>query len=486
MRSGAIRVLAFGGATLAMAVAAVAGPAQLSPRLRERLQAEPAALHPVWVFFADKGPDADQRLSEGLAWLTPRALSRRERRGVRGAGPDLQDLPVPTAYLQAVAARVTGLRQVSRWFNAVSVDATAAELEAVAELPFVARLDRVARFRRAPEPLAAGPRAASRTRAGEHLIDYGGGLNQVEQLGVPLLHDLGFQGQDVVIALLDAGFDNLSHEAFSAASIAAAWDFVNGDPDVGDGEDMGEGSHGTAVLSAIGGYAPGQLVGPAFAATYILAKTENTESETEVEEDNWAAAAEWAESLGAEVISTSLGYLSFDGGTGYTFEDMDGATAVSTLAAQRAVELGVVVVTSAGNAGAHPLHNTLGAPADGIFVISAGAVDALGERASFSSVGPTADGRIKPDLMAQGQAVVVASSISVSGYRLGNGTSFACPLIAGVAALVLQAHPDYTVFQVIEALRSTASRAAAPDNRYGWGIPDALRALALDLTPDRD
>jgi subtilisin family serine protease len=248
---------------------------------------------------------------------------------------------------------------------------------------------------------------------------------------------------------------------------------------------MGDGSHGTAVLSTIGGYAPGELVGPAFAASYILAKTENTDSETPVEEDNWAAAAEWAESLGAEVLTTSLGYLVFDSGTGYGYEDMDGATAVSTLAAQRAVELGVVVLSSAGNSGQHPdpARNTLGAPADGTYVISVGAVDEAGERVSFSSVGPTADGRIKPDLMARGQGVLVASSFTVSAYRTANGTSFACPLVAGVAALVLQAHPDYSVSEVVEVLRSTASRAATPDNVYGWGIPDAPAAIAIELTP---
>jgi len=273
MRARTVPRLVLAATAAVLASSAAAEAAEVSARLRTLLEAAPAERHAAWVFFADKGPRAGERLAEGLAWLTPRALSRRERRGVRGAGPDLADLPVASAYLQAVASRVSGLRHVSRWFNAVSVDATAAELAAVAELPFVARLDRVARFRRGPSrPGGGGPRAASRDAAAGHLIDYGPGLAQVEQIGVPAVHDLGVHGQDVVIAVLDSGFDNLAHEAFSAASIVSAWDFVNGDPDVADGADMGTGSHGTAVLSVVGGYAPGSRVGPAFAEDHRVGR----------------------------------------------------------------------------------------------------------------------------------------------------------------------------------------------------------------------
>jgi subtilisin family serine protease len=220
------------------------------------------------------------------------------------------------------------------------------------------------------------------------------------------------------------------------------------------------------------------MIGPAYAAAFILAKTENTASETPVEEDNWAAAAEWAEAMGADVISSSLGYLVFDRPfTSYTFMDMNGQTAISTRAADLAASLGVVVVNSAGNEGFNPDHNTLGAPADGRAVIAVGAVDFAGRRASFSSVGPTPDGRVKPDVAAQGVAVKVARSTSTTGYGGSSGTSFSCPLTAGVAALVLQAHPFYGVEQVISVMRETASNAGSPDNLLGWGIVNALAAV---------
>jgi subtilisin family serine protease len=289
---------------------------------------------------------------------------------------------------------------------------------------------------------------------------------------------MGLHGEGVMVAVFDTGFDTLSHEAFAAMSIVDRHDFVNGDDDVANGRDRGEGSHGTETLSVLGGWAPGHLIGPAFNATYILAKTEDTSSETPVEEDNWAAAAEWAEARGADVISSSLGYLTFDPGfPSYTADDMDGQTAISTRAAERAAERGVVVVISAGNAGPSTLHNTLGAPADGRLVLTAGAVTSAGARASFSSVGPTADGRIKPDVAAQGVAVTAAAPGTASEYTSVNGTSFSCPLTAGVVALVLQARPTATVSEIEDVLRATASQAAQPDNLLGWGIVDAARAI---------
>jgi len=223
-----------------------------------------------------------------------------------------------------------------------------------------------------------------------------------------------------------------------------------------------------------GGLQEGQLIGPAFGADFILAKTENTDSETPVEEDNWAAAAEWAESLGADVISSSLGYLEYDSPfPSYTFRDMNGQTALSTRAAEMAAERGVVVVNSAGNSGFDNAHNTLGAPADGAHVLAIGAVDPRGARASFSSVGPSADGRIKPDFAAQGVSVKVASPGTVSAYGTANGTSFSCPLTAGVVALLLQVNPAASPDDVAGVLRATASRAGIPDNLLGWGIINA-------------
>ena len=442
----------------------------------------------AWVFFADKGEAAEARAAAARAPMTPRAASRRRLRG-QVAGTTVEDLPLVPAYVDKVAASVQRVRQRSRWFNALSVEATAAQLEAIEALPFVARLDLVRRYRRREDE---APRAEIETSAGSRkpvrkpavaVLDYGTSLGQLTQIGVPAVHEMGFHGEGVVVAVFDGGFNSLNHEVFSSLHLVAAHDFVNGDDDVGDGADMGDGSHGTMTLSVLGGLQEGQLIGPAFAADFILAKTENSVSETPVEEDNWAAAAEWAESLGADVISSSLGYLEYDSPfPSYTFRDMNGQTAISTRAAEMAAARGVVVVNSAGNSGSNAEHNTLGAPADGAHVLAIGAVGPTGIRTSFSSVGPSADGRIKPDLAAQGQAVKVALPGSVSRYGTASGTSFSCPLTAGVAALLLQVNPGASPDDVAGVLRATASQAGAPDNLLGWGIVNAS-AAATAWTP---
>jgi subtilisin family serine protease len=454
---------------------------RLGPRLRLALERE-AGPQLVWVHLRDKGPDAGARLAEARRVVSPRALARRARRG--GGGMSLQDAPVFAGYRDEVARRVLAVRHELRWSNALSVWATPQQVQALAALPFVSRLDLVRRYRRgrelereAPWVEAAGQAHRQAPRAAA-AIDYGTSLGQVTQINVPKAHDLGLHGEGVIVAVFDGGFNNLAHEALAPLAILAQRDFVNGDDDVGDGNDRGEGSHGTNTLSVLGGRREGQLVGPAFAATFILAKTEDSESETPVEEDNWAAAAEWAESLGADVISSSLGYTDFDAPfPAYGVGDFNGETAISTKAANWAATFGMVVVNSAGNSGFNSQHGTLGAPADAHGALAIAAVDALGMRTSFSSVGPTADGRVKPDLAAQGQGVKAASSRSPSGYSSVAGTSFSCPLTAGAAALVIQAHPDYRPDQVGYVLRTTASQASKPDTLLGWGIVNTLAAI---------
>ncbi len=469
--------------TAGAAAAPAAAQSRVSRALDAAFERQPGQVQAVWVFFKDKGTSA-AALAEARARLTPRALSRRALRGRRGAAVvGFEDLSLLRSYVDAVARPGARVRHESRWFNAVSVEATADDVRALAALPFVDRIDLVRRFRRgAEEPVVAAASLDFRppAAAAGYALDYGASFGQLAQINVPAVHDLGLHGEGVVVGVFDAGFSNLGHEALAPLAIVARHDFVNGDDDVADGTDHGEGSHGTETLSTIGGYKPGQLIGPAFAASYILAKTENTDSETPVEEDNWTAAAEWAESLGVDVISSSLGYLTFDAPyVSYTYADMNGEVAISTKAAALAADRGVVVVNSAGNEGYNPEHNTLGAPADGKRVLSIGAVDSAGLRVFFSSVGPTADGRIKPDVAAQGSLVLVAQPLPFlsTGYTLASGTSFSCPLTAGVVALVLQAHPTYTVDQVLTVMRSTASQAGAPDNLLGYGIVNALAAV---------
>jgi subtilisin family serine protease len=469
-----------GVAVMAGAAEKPASEAPFSARLAARLAAQPPG-SPVraWVFFRDK-EKGQESWGEARARLSPRALARRQKRGSR-PGLEEADLAVTPAYVRAVADRVRRVRHVSRWLNAASVEATEAELRTLAALPFVARIDLLAAGRRLPEPKPDVARTSGPARRHLSGIDYGPSEGQLAQLRVPEVHDLGLNGTGVVVAVFDTGFD--THESLSAMPILAARDFVNGDDDVRTGADRGDASHGTAVLSVLGGYMPGQLVGPAFGATFVLAKTEDTWSETPVEEDHWAAAAEWADALGVDVISSSLGYLQFDfGWPSHLPADLNGQVTVVTRAADLAAERGIVVVNSAGNAGDDPVQNTLGAPADGFLVLATAAVSATGERAVFSSVGPTPDGRVKPDLAAQGLATYAADTGDFP-YRTLSGTSLSCPLVAGVAALVLQAHPEYTVAQVHHVLRATASQASSPDNLLGWGIVNALAAVAAEVPP---
>lgn len=454
--------------------------AYLTPLLDTALrQGRDGERHAVWVYFRDKGA---RLVTQSAPPVSARALGRRARRAGAGTWTAYEDQAVAPGYEAQVSSRVARVRHTLRWMNAMSVEATAAQVRALAALPFVDHLDVVRRYRGNRErPQAVDPGAANGSRLRRldvQALDYGSSFDQLAQIRVPELHARGLTGEGVLVAVFDSGFPNLEHDAFSTMSIVSQWDFVHGVDDVRGGGD----GHGTATLSVAGGFQPGQLVGPAFRASFMLAVTENIESETPIEEDNWAAAAEWAESWGADVISSSLGYGEFDlPWASYTDIDMDGMTAITTRAAAMAAARGVVVVNSAGNGGGHPTRNTIIAPADGVRVLSTGAVDREGLRAYFSSVGPTADGRIKPDVAALGVAVKVATVQSPRSYGFASGTSFSCPLTSGVVALLLQAHPEYSVDDVLTALRTTSAQSAAPDNLLGWGLLDAVAAVDLDL-----
>ena len=414
--------------------------------------------------------------------MNERAINRRAKLG-KAQIADHYDVPVYSKYLENIRSRVSKFRHPSRWLNAVSAEATTDQIERIAALPFVERIT-VVRSGKRPLPEVSDAMPVN-TGAGFNksaVIDYGSSLTQNEQINVTVLHNLGYTGSGVLIAVLDAGFNNLEHPSLSHLNIVDQWDFVNNDGVVDDelGQ-AGVGDHGILVLSTLAGFDEGNLIGPAHGADYLLAKTENTDSERNIEEDHWVAAAEWADTHGADIISTSLGYRDFDNGqNSYGSSDMNGASAISTLGAEVAASRGILVVTSAGNNGpAAPGENTLGAPADGPTVLAIGAVTANGARASFSSVGPTADGRIKPDVMAMGVATVCASSIN-SGYRTANGTSLACPMVAGAAALVLEINPGMSNLDLMNALRNSATQSNVPDNLMGWGIIDAAKAAGID------
>jgi hypothetical protein len=472
---------------------------RLDPRLASALLpgAEPAA---VWVEFVDKGEqgpaDLARRLAQAERDLSPECRARRIRTGVRPL-VDYLDLPLSPAYLQALEAQ--GLRPYgySRWFNGVAVRAAGDPLARLASLDCVRRVSPAplaAPRARRPAPalewtMAASPGGAAHASGGS--VSAGGGYGmtagELARLNVPALHDSGFIGTGVLVCLFDEGFNFYNkHTATRNIDVGnRTRDFVRGGTDVQDTVlAPGFFEHGEWTLSAIGGNAPGIFVGPAYGARFALARTEDSGSEKPIEMVNWLMAAEWADTLGARIISSSVGYFGFpdSAGTSLTYAMLDGHTSIITRAVEVAADKGILVVNSAGNAGYGGLR-TLDAPADacGDSMLAVGAVDSLGTRAGFSSRGPTADGRTKPDLMAQGVGVLLASASGLpDSYTRWNGTSFSCPLAAGVAACLIQARPDWSIPQLVHAMKASASRAWAPDNDYGWGAVNGLAALRYD------
>ncbi len=460
---------------------------KITSKLDLRLKSEQqAAKQLVWVYFTDKGNDLQKYYLDPEFVVSQKSIERRTKVLGKKSLIDFTDIPLNQNYINVLIKNGFEVKQKSKWINAVSGFISESEIINIASLNFVKKIDIVENFSTRKDDIEFTPTETNLNKVlqpeGIHSLDYGNSFTQLNLINVPQVHDLGFNGSGVTICLMDAGFDNLQHEVFSNMNIIAKWDFVNGDSVVANESDMGEGSHGTATLSLIGGFKEGQLVGPAFGANYILAKTENTDSETPIEEDNWIAAMEWADSIGVDVTSTSLGYLTFDSPyTSYTWENMDGKTAIITIAADLAVKKGIVVVNSAGNEGYNSTHNTLNAPADGDSVISVGAVGSNRIRSYFSSIGPTSDGRIKPEIMAMGSNDYHASSFGNS-YSFGSGTSFSCPIVAGVCALLLEANSKLTPMEVLQTIRSTASQSTNPDNLYGWGIINALNAVNTIIT----
>ncbi|MCJ7555194.1 MAG: S8 family peptidase, partial [Ignavibacteriaceae bacterium] len=458
---------------------------KVSNRLKAKIQTEVSSEpHLVWIYFTDKGNDLQKFYSNPESVVSEKSLKRRYKVLAKNKAIDFLDLPVNEDYVDQLFSAGFILKHRSKWFNAVSGFANTNQINEISVYPFVKKIDIVEKFSTRKDDvefieLKLEPELNKSSEPNRiHSLNYGTSFTQMDQINVPAVHDLGYTGQGITICLMDAGFSNLSHEAFSSMNIIAMWDFVENDPDV-----SGH-SHGTGTLSTIGGFKEGQLIGPAFSSDYILARTENDPaSETPLEEDNWIAALEWADSIGVDVTSTSLGYLTFDSPyTSYTWEDMDGNTARITIASDLAAGKGIVVVNSAGNSGLNTSHNTLNAPADGDSVFTIGAVTSSGTRSSFSSVGPTVDGRTKPDLMAMGSSVYMASVDNTADYIYDNGTSFSCPLVAGVCALLLNVNPSLTPMQILETLRLTASQSNSPDNLYGWGIVNALDAINILIT----
>lgn len=449
---------------------------KIFPALSERIASDNPERIKIWAFFTDKGFAGDVGFMRAAAEavLTDRAKSRRAKMNISDIV--FADLPVSENYVTAMEALGAIYRRSSKWLNAASFEIEPGLLDNIAALPYVAEIRPVAGFTRIePQATEDEELRLPPIKAQADALDYGGSYGQMNMIGAPALHQMGFSGQGVTVAIFDTGFRK-EHEAFATAiaegRLLAEYDFINDDSNTqNEGSDAtAQHGHGTKTWSVLGAYAPGHVIGPAYGATFILAKTEDITSETPIEEDNWIAALEWADSLGADIISSSLGYIDW-----YTYEDLNGLTAPITIAANTAAGLGILVCNSSGNNGS--ASGTINAPVDAFDILSCGAVQADELIASFSSRGPTYDGRIKPEVCAQGVQCAMANYTANAVYTSGNGTSFSCPLVAGVAAQILSAHPDYTPAMLRTALMQTADRASSPDNDYGWGIIDATKAF---------
>ncbi len=431
-----------------------------------------------WVQFTDK-EGSPYSIDNPEAYLSPRALQRRANLNI---AIDEYDLPVNPQYLQAVADCGAEIINPSKWLNGVSVHVTdPSVIEAINALDCVMTVRNCPNDLKAQEQkerwLANEMKPAASTRSSKGF--YGGAEDQVKQLNVDVLHDMGFDGTGVIIAVLDGGFegaentscfDNMREEG----RLLGTRDFVYGSNSV-----YTQSTHGTSCLSTMGAYDPNNMVGTAYKASYYLIHTEDGDSENIIEEYNWVSGAEYADSLGVDVCSTSLGYITFDMSQwNHPFEHYDGKTAPMSIGAEIAASRGMICMNAAGNEGDG--NCTLGIPADAEHIVTVGAVNAAGDRASFSSVGPTYDGRIKPDVMAMGEGTYVASGYgSWWPYYNGNGTSFATPVLAGAVACLRQARPYSSVQEICDALRASGNRADNPDSKYGYGIPDFSQALEL-------
>jgi hypothetical protein len=426
-----------------------------------------------WIYLKDKYTDPSNSLPDyGEVPINDRALNRRQLRG-QGEIFDFTDLPLSERYITQLEKMGVEIYRKSRWLNAVSSYFNNVSVEEVKCLPFVLKVEPVKTF--IYRPVEASEQLILNKPTSE---EYGSSFNQNDMIGVPFAHEMGFHGEDILIAVFDTGFI-LDHEALQHIEVNAAWDFIYNDDNVANEEEdvTGQHNHGTQILSTLAGYAPGHLIGPAYASEFLLAKTDHLTLENQQDEDNWVAAAEWAESLGADIISSSVGYI-----LDYSYEDMDGNTAAVTKAADMAVKKGVSVFVSAGNEG-NSYWEFIIAPADGDSVISMGAVTPEGNYWAVSSRGPTFDGRIKPELMAQGQNVICVDPRSTNRYTTANGTSLSCPLGAGSGAIVLSVMPTMTPMELREILVKHASQSINPDNLMGYGLID-LEKVIFDMVGD--
>jgi len=451
-----------------------------------------------WILFSDKGDykPTDQIVVGSSEYefakqqISERAFLRRSKIFKEDEVIKYSDFPVENSYIEKISALKINIIAKSRWLNGVSAYLNINQIEELKKLNFVSKIFAVKKlykqnFTFTNPPFISNPDYFNTEIDSTNRFDYGKSLNQMKLVNVTKVHNLGIFGKNVMIASLDDGFEWKNHDALKNLKVVGEYDFINEDANTAREKSQkyedseSQGGHGTGTLSSMAGFKEGELIGPAFNSEIMLAKTEYVSSETPMEEDFWLEAAEWAEANGADVITSSLVYKAFDkpfSENSYDYKDFDGNTAITSIAAKLAAHLGIVVCNATGNY-YQTSPPSLGSASDADSVIGVGAVNKKGVLTSFSSNGPTSDGRIKPDVVAPGQTVYIASMGEGSKYNFADGTSFATPITAGVCALILSAHPELTAMQVRDALRNTASNFYNPDNNYGWGLIDAYKAI---------
>lgn len=429
-------------------------------------------------------------LSSPASYLTQRSIDRRTRYAIP---IDSTDLPVTPAYVTQIrnVPNVTILN-VSKWLNSISIltsDANA--ITTISALPFVQSVSGLA-----ARGMGESARSTRNKFAQEEIIDpvpvtlgrtaadffnYGTqSYNEIRLHNGEFLHNIGLRGQGMVIAVLDAGFLNYtSLRAFDSANlngqILSTWDFVARHASVTE-----DNQHGMQCLSCIVANVPGTMIGKAPKANFHLFRTEDVATEYPIEEHNWVCGAERADSLGSDVISSSLGYYEFDNPVfDYVYANMNGNTTMSVIGADLAAKKGMIVFNAIGNEGGNAW-NMLITPSDGDSVVAVGAVNSAGVVGGFSSFGPSSDGQIKPDMASVGVSALVQSA--GGGFGGANGTSFATPNMAGLGTILWQAFPEYNNMKIIRALQQAGSKFSTPDTRVGYGIPNMKLAFANLLT----
>ncbi len=431
-----------------------------------------------WIKFTDKN-NTPYSISNPEEFLSAASIQRRINFDI-----DIEnnDLPVDPLYVDSLISLGMEVINVSKWFNAVTVRLyDTLLLDTISNISFVSNYNKVSELivnhqSQVSITSQVALQKNSLDNVENNFYNYGTSNDQITMLNGEFLHNQGFQGQGMTIAVIDAGFNNAPElpafdSLFANNQILGLRNFVNPTS-----TDYGTHSHGMNVLSIIGGNIPGELIGSAPKAKYWLLISEDGSSEYIIEEDNWVAAAEFADSVGVDVINTSLGYKTFnDNSQNHTYADMDGNTTRITIGADIAASKGMLIVTSAGNEGSNDSWKYITAPGDADSTLTIGAVNSSGIYASFSSVGPSSDGRVKPNVVAMGKGTIfqgLGGSIT-----MGNGTSFSAPVITGLAACLWQANPQLSNMDIISYIEQSSNQYNNPDSLLGYGIPNFASAL---------